>query len=68
VLVSSLNFLIHDKFQAHQIVIPFPQRDLHIHGDGLEVKSAREDGAGGRRGAGEPGGAAPSQSDERAEG
>lgn len=30
VLKSSLNFSIAKKFREHQIVIPFPQRDLHI--------------------------------------
>ena len=37
-LISSLNFAIHDKFQEHQVEIPFPQLDLRIRDGNLEVK------------------------------
>jgi small-conductance mechanosensitive channel len=37
-LTSQLNFAIYDKFVAHEIEMPFPQRDLHIRGGVLEVK------------------------------
>jgi small-conductance mechanosensitive channel len=37
-LVSSLNFGIHDKFKQHGIQIPFPQRDLHIRSGPVELK------------------------------
>jgi small-conductance mechanosensitive channel len=37
-LISSLNFAIHDKFQEHQIEIPYPQMDLRIRDGSLEVK------------------------------
>lgn len=30
VLVSALNFAIYEKFNRHGIVIPFPQRDVHV--------------------------------------
>ena len=29
-LISNLNFGIHDKFLAHGIEFPFPQRDIHV--------------------------------------
>ncbi|HWP81023.1 MAG TPA: mechanosensitive ion channel domain-containing protein [Bacteroidota bacterium] len=29
-LISNLNFAIHEKFKEHKIEIPFPQRDIHI--------------------------------------
>jgi small-conductance mechanosensitive channel len=29
-LTSALNFAIHDKLKDNEIVIPFPQRDIHI--------------------------------------
>lgn len=35
VLISELNFLIHDKFRDYKIEIPFPQRDIHIRSGGL---------------------------------
>ncbi|MFB3777706.1 MAG: mechanosensitive ion channel family protein [Bryobacteraceae bacterium] len=37
-LISTLNFAIYDKFDEHGIHIPYPQRDLHIRGGGVEVK------------------------------
>jgi small-conductance mechanosensitive channel len=40
VLYSALNFAIYDKFKAHGIEIPFPQRDLHIRGGALEIKGS----------------------------
>jgi small-conductance mechanosensitive channel len=36
-LVSALNFAILDKFRAHGISIPYPQRDLRITGGRLNV-------------------------------
>ncbi len=36
-LTSSLNFVILEKFNAHGIEIPFPQRDLHIRSGRPEV-------------------------------
>lgn len=32
-LISALNFAIHDKFIANGIEIPFPQRDLRVRGE-----------------------------------
>jgi len=37
-LISSLNFIIIEKFRKHGIVMPYPQRDLHIRGP-IEVKA-----------------------------
>ena len=37
-LISSLNFAIHDKFQQHQIEMPYPQLDVHVRGGTLELK------------------------------
>ena len=37
-LISSINFGIYDKFKQHKIEIPFPQRELRIHGGDGDVK------------------------------
>ena len=37
-LISSLNFAIHDKFKEHNLEIPYPQLDLHVRGENLELK------------------------------
>jgi small-conductance mechanosensitive channel len=37
--ISDLNFAIFEKLKAHNIEIPFPQRDLHIRSGALEIKS-----------------------------
>lgn len=37
VLTSAINFAICEKFEEHGIVIPFPQRDLHIRSGAIEV-------------------------------
>jgi len=42
-LISSLNFIIIEKFREYGIVIPFPQRDLHISGGPIEVKAVQEE-------------------------
>lgn len=34
-LFSDLNFAIYDKFRKHGVKIPFPQRDIYLHHDGL---------------------------------
>ncbi len=34
-LISALNFAIYEKFKAHKIDIPFPQRDIHIRSGGI---------------------------------
>jgi small-conductance mechanosensitive channel len=45
--VSDLNFAIWEKFRQNKIEMPFPQRDIHIKGEKLEVekeiKRDRED-------------------------
>jgi small-conductance mechanosensitive channel len=41
-LTSDLNFAIYDAFNAHQIEIPFPQRDIHIRSGSLEWKPPEE--------------------------
>jgi small-conductance mechanosensitive channel len=43
-LVSDLNFLIDEALRAHDIVVPFPQRDLHIRTGAVlpEVAAARK--------------------------
>ena len=35
-LISSINFVIHDKFKEHHIETPFPQRVIHIRRDANE--------------------------------
>lgn len=39
-LVSSLNVAIYERFREHGIVIPFPQRDLHLRSGSLEAPPA----------------------------
>lgn len=39
VLISELNFLIHDKFRDYKIEVPFPQRDIHIRSGHVELKA-----------------------------
>ncbi len=39
VLRSDLNYAISKKFKEHGIEIPFPQRDIHIRSDALELKA-----------------------------
>jgi small-conductance mechanosensitive channel len=38
--VSDLNFAIWDKFRRHDIEIPFPQTDVHVKGEKLELEKA----------------------------
>ena len=38
-LVSTLNFAISGAFARHQIVFPYPQRDIHIRSGAIEIKS-----------------------------
>jgi small-conductance mechanosensitive channel len=38
-LTSNLNFAIYEKFRAHHIEIPSPQRDIRIRSGAIEVKS-----------------------------
>jgi small-conductance mechanosensitive channel len=38
-LISDLNFAIAEKFKKYGVEIPYPQRDLHIKGGTLEVKT-----------------------------
>lgn len=43
-MVSTLNFMIHEKFTAAGIQFPFPQRDIHIRSGVLAVRrAAKED-------------------------
>jgi len=42
-LISSLNFIIIEKFREHGIVMPFPQRVLHIRSSPIEVKPGVEE-------------------------
>lgn len=39
VLFSNLNFAIYEAFNAEGISFPFPQRDLHVKGGTLEVRT-----------------------------
>lgn len=39
-LISELNFSIFEKFKENGIEIPFPQRDLHIKTQPIEIKSS----------------------------
>ncbi len=41
-LTSALNFAIYEKFTEHGIVIPFPQRDLHLKSGRLEPPESGE--------------------------
>ena len=41
-LTSALNFAIYEKFTEHDIVIPFPQRDLHLKSGRLEPPEPEE--------------------------
>jgi small-conductance mechanosensitive channel len=41
-LVSALNFAIYERFNEHGIVIPFPQRDLHLRSGTLEAPRAED--------------------------
>ncbi|HXV79221.1 MAG TPA: mechanosensitive ion channel domain-containing protein [Candidatus Binatia bacterium] len=41
-LVSNLNFGIHDKFKDNYIEIPYPQRDLHIRTGPVELRTASQ--------------------------
>lgn len=43
VLISSVNFIIIEKFRKHGIVMPFPQRDLHIRNSPIKVKLGVEE-------------------------
>jgi small-conductance mechanosensitive channel len=40
VLISALNFAIHEAFNEHRIEIPFPQRDLRLRGIDAQVEAA----------------------------
>jgi small-conductance mechanosensitive channel len=39
ILFSNLNFAIYEAFNAEGIAFPFPQRDLHVKGGTLEVRT-----------------------------
>jgi small-conductance mechanosensitive channel len=39
---SELNFAIEKKLREHEIVIPFPQLDVHVRSDSLEIKNPKE--------------------------
>jgi small-conductance mechanosensitive channel len=41
-LTSALNFAIYEKFAENGIVIPFPQRDLHLKSGVLEPPESDE--------------------------
>jgi small-conductance mechanosensitive channel len=40
-LTSELNFAIFKKFQEHDIEIPFPQRDIHVKTQPIEITQAK---------------------------
>jgi small-conductance mechanosensitive channel len=37
--VSRINFAIYDKFEEHEIEVPYPQRDLHIRTERMSTRS-----------------------------
>jgi small-conductance mechanosensitive channel len=39
ILFSNLNFAIYEAFNAEGIAFPFPQRDLHVKGGTLEIRT-----------------------------
>jgi small-conductance mechanosensitive channel len=39
ILFSALNFAMYEKFNAEGIAFPFPQRDLHVKGGTLEIRT-----------------------------
>lgn len=42
-LFSDLNFAINDKFNEHGVVIPFPQRDLHVKTGSINIGDQAQD-------------------------